>query len=128
ESPTCSSWSVSLMPAARGLSRRTPPVYAIGFERIRAAAEPLGPQPMHATTEEPTMPPSPTRRARRTIVSGLVAAGAVLPIAGCTATVDPVPHNDDGWSSVHADGHGSNAVEVDGPRTLDLQWNRGLGA
>lgn len=74
------------------------------------------------------MPPLPPRQARRAVASTLVAAGAVLALAGCSAVVQPNPHYEDGWSAVHADGHARNAVDIDGPRTLDLQWNRGLGA
>ncbi|WP_182348555.1 PQQ-binding-like beta-propeller repeat protein [Tomitella gaofuii] len=74
------------------------------------------------------MPPLSHRPAARAVVSAVAAAGVVLLTGACAGVAEPIPAYQDGWSAVHGQADGSNAVQVDGPRAPAFQWSRDLGA
>ncbi len=73
------------------------------------------------------MPSRPSRPGRRRLAAALAAAGVLVGTSACAGVAQPIPAYQDGWSAAHAQGDGANAVRVDGPRTLSLQWTRALG-
>ncbi|GAA4816819.1 PQQ-binding-like beta-propeller repeat protein [Tomitella cavernea] len=74
------------------------------------------------------MPPLSHRPAARAVVSALAAAGVVLLTGACADVAEPIPAYQDGWSAVHGQADGSNAVRVDAPRAPAFQWSRDVGA
>ncbi|QDQ97762.1 PQQ-binding-like beta-propeller repeat protein [Tomitella fengzijianii] len=74
------------------------------------------------------MPLLSHRPALRAAVSAVGAAGVVLLAGACAGVAEPIPAYQDGWSAVHGQADGANAVQVDGPREPVLQWSRDLGA
>ncbi len=74
------------------------------------------------------MPPLSRRPAARAVAAVSLAAGVLAAASGCAGVDEPIPDYQDGWSAVHAQADGSNAVLVDGPRDPSPEWVRDLGA
>jgi len=74
------------------------------------------------------MPPLSRRPAARAAVAASLAAGMLAAAGACADVAEPIPDYQDGWSAVHAQADGSNAVQVDGPRHPSPEWVRDLGA
>ncbi|WP_024796612.1 outer membrane protein assembly factor BamB family protein [Tomitella biformata] len=64
---------------------------------------------------------------RRLLVGAALLSVAAVTVSGCAGVPDPTPGYASGWSAAHGDARGANAVDVDGPSTLDLRWERPLG-
>lgn len=65
---------------------------------------------------------------RRLLVGAALLSAVAVTASGCADVQDPTPGYSSGWSAVHGDARGANAVDVDGPSTLNLLWQRPLGA
>lgn len=63
---------------------------------------------------------------RRLLVGAALLSAAAVTASGCAAVLDPTPEYAVGWSAGHGDARGANSADVDGPATLELQWQRPL--
>lgn len=65
---------------------------------------------------------------RRLLVGAALLSVAAVTASGCADILDPTPQYAAGWAAGHGDARGANAVDVEGPSSLSLSWQRPLDA